>query len=308
VKPFDGGDKLHPDPIIRRKTGMVNGTLGTAIREIWTQSLSQFRDRLQHTAIHAIVFDYDGTLVEVNQRFAPPQDEMSFQLVRLLSSGVRLGIATGRGKSVWRDLREVIPIGHWPDVLIGYHNGSELGSLADDYIRTEGESLHPAIETALQILSEAPTLSGLVKIDSSPRQLSIQWKVPVFACSLSMLLEHLVPSLAGCGVRLVASGHSVDVLAPNVSKLSVIAALAKSYEITEAEILAIGDQGQSTGNDHELLAHFPSLSVDRVSPDPTTCWRLTPPSLRGPSATLWYLRRLVARKRNAGARFKTGSM
>ncbi len=50
------------------------------------------------------VFDYDGTLVATDNRFALPDNAIIKELVRLYRAGLKLGIATGRGGSVGEDL------------------------------------------------------------------------------------------------------------------------------------------------------------------------------------------------------------
>jgi hypothetical protein len=59
--------------------------------------------------------------------------------------------------------------------------------------------------------------------------------------------------------------------------------------LSNAQVLCIGDRGCWSGNDFDLLREPFSLSVDEVSPDPTTCWNLAPAGHRGVQATLDYL-------------------
>ena len=310
VKPFEETERVPAEQILRRKTVANDGLFRTpTFQTFWQQSLTKFIDDLYHTPIRGVVFDYDGTLVDVHHRFQPPSDNISSELVRLLEAGIRIGIATGRGKSVRRDLQQVIPIGHWQHVFIGYHNGSDLGRLDNEHIPPGDGELNPAIVAAMDLLKGIPEISPWIKIDASRDQLSLQWNLSVFGSRLTTLLDPILPSLHQCGVRLVTSGHSIDLLASGVSKRSVIPAFAKDQGIDSGGILTIGDQGRPPGNDSELLSHRPSLSVDQVSSDPGTCWRLSPPMLKGPAATLWYLSRLTQRKLFPRAVFfKKGSL
>lgn len=85
--------------------------------------------------------------------------------------------------------------------------------------------------------------------------------------------------------------------------------MSDRFGLPTGSLLAIGDQGWHPGNDHELLAHVPSLSVDEVSPLLGTCWRLTPPMVKGPQGTLWYLGRLEPRGKVPGkVLFRRGSL
>ena len=91
-------------------------------------------------------------------------------------------------------------------------------------------------------------------------------------------------------MRVTRSSHSIDILAPGVSKLNVISRVREL--VGEAPLLTIGDRGRWPGNDYELLREPFSLTVDEVSVDRATCWNLARPGQRGPSVTLEYLRAL----------------
>jgi hypothetical protein len=161
----------------------------------------------------------------------------------------------------------------------------------------------------LELLEKQPLIRQRLKVDCSHSQISLQWKAQIPGWQISNLIEPMLPTLSSLGIRLVSSGHSVDLLAPGVSKKAVISRLSESEGIPPPEILAIGDRGRRPGNDADMLSHHPSLSVDEVSEEASTCWRLTPPMLKGPLATLWYLHRLSIRKKYPGAVFfKKGSL
>ena len=90
------------------------------------------------------------------------------------------------------------------------------------------------------------------------------------------------------------SSHSIDILAPGVSKLNVLARLRE--RTGDAPILSIGDRGRWPGNDYELLRGAFALSVDEISVDPASCWNLAECGQRGVAATLEYLRALEAHR------------
>ncbi len=93
-------------------------------------------------------------------------------------------------------------------------------------------------------------------------------------------------------IKITQSGHSVDILDPDVSKTQVVEVLRKKINDGKSNILIVGDQGQYGGNDFELLSLPYSLSVDKISSSPTTCWNLSPIGLRGAKSTLAILRSL----------------
>ncbi len=64
----------------------------------------------------AVVFDYDGTLCDGRDRFGSLNSKIAKELSRLLRAGVVVGIATGRGKSVKKALREAILKRYWQRV------------------------------------------------------------------------------------------------------------------------------------------------------------------------------------------------
>jgi HAD superfamily hydrolase (TIGR01484 family) len=297
--------------IVVRKARITTTSLrNSEIDKVWEASLDTFYEDLYRTPIRGIVFDYDGTLVEVQDRFDPPKPDISSALTRLLAAEVRIGIATGRGRSARRDLQKVIPREFWPHILIGYHNGAELGPLEDDTVPdSTNDTLDPVISRALELLEEHQGIWQRLTVDRSHSQLSLQWKSKILGWKLRDLLEPMLPALRSVGVRLVTSGHSMDLLAPGVSKKRVVTCLGEKEGFAPQQILAIGDRGRAPGNDAEMLSHRPSLSVDEVSDDASTCWRLTPPMLKGPPATLWYLDRLSERKKHPGTVvFKKGSL
>ena len=119
---------------IIRKAGIGIATL-TAQGNLasWWESYSAFMDELRSAGFRAIVLDYDGTLCDAHERYSGPGEKVTEQLISFLRGGILVGIATGRGKSVRKDLRERI---RDPDLssrlLIGYHNGAEIGFLNDD--------------------------------------------------------------------------------------------------------------------------------------------------------------------------------
>lgn len=291
------------ESIIQRKTRVTDETLRQSmVEKVWKQSLRRFCENLSKTTIRGVVFDYDGTLVDVRHRFLPPNQEIVKALNKLMALGIQIGIATGRGKSVRKDLQKAIPKHFWSQILIGYHNGAELGRLDDDKLPDAVcPDLAPVILEALTLLKEYSPIWDRLTVNTSHSQISLQWSSGIFGWQLWDLIEPIMPALRRLGIIIVSSGHSVDLLAPGVSKRQVISRLSEYYSIAPTEILAIGDRGRSPGNDFELLSHCPALSVDEVSTDSTTCWRLTPPMVNGVAGTLWYLSRLIKKKRFPGS-------
>jgi hypothetical protein len=140
-------------------------------------------------------------------------------------------------------------------------------------------------------------LSQLAAIELRLPQITVEPKLGSAAELVWRLLQQLTYALAIPGVMVVRSSHSMDVLAPGVTKRAV---LDRVKELPGNEnsppVLCIGDRAQWPGNDFCLLSGLYALSVDEVSGEQATGWNLAPLGHRGSQATLHYLRQLrVAR-------------
>jgi hypothetical protein len=113
-------------------------------------------------------------------------------------------------------------------------------------------------------------------------------------------LDTLAPIVTDCLARasvtatVVASGHSIDIVAPTTSKLAVA---QRAEALAGRAALAIGDQGQVGGNDHALLARgTATLTVDRCSADLGSCWFVGSGELVGPALLVRLLSNLRSRR------------
>jgi len=276
---------------IERKAGLSLARL-TSRGELdrWRADLLTFRERLSRAIFAGIVLDYDGTIVDTRERFSPPEDEMTNELVRLVRGGVRLAIATGRGASVKRDLRTRLPADLWGRVLIGYYNGAEVATLADDQQPTGDAIVCDELAPLADALRAQSELSEIAEQVDRRYQITLQARMPIPESRLWDLAQQTVLLSGQRDVVITRSSHSVDIVASGVSKLRVIAHLRES--VADSPILTIGDRGRWPGNDFELLRGSLSLGVDELSVDPNTCWNLAPRGQRGVAATLLYLKSL----------------
>ena len=97
----------------------------------------------------------------------------------------------------------------------------------------------------------------------------------------------------GSSLKVIKSGHSVDIVPGTSSKREVVDRL----EVERSDVLLVGDQGGVGGNDFELLSYSElSLSVDTVSADATRCWNLSNDGTSGPALLAGYLRAVVSRR------------
>ena len=270
-------------PIEKKRRALFLGP--TADLSQIASALRKFVQCLKRTPVSSLAIDYDGTLCGIDRRFEPLSQEIRDELNRLLDDGIVLGVASGRGSSVYKRLRESLCSEYWDNVLVGLYNGATVITLAEDLPESEIEIQHP-LEAACVRLCKLEKTMGF-KAEIRPYQVSLR---PVEGPSPHELRAVVMEQLADIeGVSVIASSHSVDIIPVGTSKTAVVDAL---HTIRPGCVLRIGDQGVAGGNDFDLLNTGLSLSVDRVSSNLETCWNLGGPGVSGPPLTLQYLRAL----------------
>lgn len=292
---------------IERKSGLAIPTLHARGQlEGWRTHLRAFRKTLTRTSFQGVIFDYDGTLCGPAERFTGLRKDVITGLVSLLRAGIVVGIATGRGKSVKEVLRSQIRQDAFRKlVVIGYHNAGEIGWLDDDSMPPNAPPLHESLSSINAALAKSAFVSQNSRLEAKGRQITLEAKSSLIIQDLWECVSDIVPRHADAGVQIVQSTHSIDVLAPGVSKRSLLTVLMERLrqDHRNPAVLCIGDRGRWPGNDFELLQHPFALSVDQSSLDPSTCWNLAPPSSRYVDACLYYLRHFEL---NAGEFHITG--
>ena len=251
----------------------------------------KFIHELQRKDFSAVVFDYDGTLCSQSDRFVGIDASIAEELLRLLKAGVPIGIATGRGKSVRISLRQAIPNTFFDRVIIGYYNGAECGHLSDDSLPDNTDEVCAELIQIHTALYENNDLQYISKITPRKYQITVESLQLKNLQFIWEIINSLIHQFGAPGTKAFLSTHSVDILAPSVTKLNVIDTLMQKFRITpDSSLLCIGDMGAWPGNDCELLNRPFSLSVDQVSPDFKSCWNIAPAGYRGVQATLYYLK------------------
>ena len=223
------------------------------------------------------MLDYDGTVCWTQRRFELPAPGMRDRLRSILDSGAILGLASGRGRSLHTDLRYWVPKERWDRVVVGLYNGGVVLSLAAEIPDLRQPT--PWSTAAAEAIRATPSSAGLEVIERgaqvSVRALGVSDPATLAALISDSLAADKVPA------SVAASGHSIDVVPPSSSKLAVV---ERVEALAGGSALRIGDQGQIGGNDHALLAgHVGTLSVDRCSADPSSCWFLGSGARVGPA-------------------------
>jgi HAD superfamily hydrolase (TIGR01484 family) len=256
-------------------------------RSIVEISLTQFLDTVRHTKFAGVVLDYDGTLCYPPERFEKPRSEIASALNRLLSEGISIGIASGRGQSVQKSLQQVIIKTYWHKVLVGNYNGSIVTQLSDNLPKVCKTTSIP-IKEALQVIQSNKHLMDHIDMEVRTKQISVSSKIfhhkPFLFCELSEMLSKLE------NIKIVQSSHSIDIIDKSVSKIQVIKALKELLPPENSNILVIGDQGQYGGNDFEMLDMPCSFSVDKTSSSLINCWNLSPIGECGANATVFIIK------------------
>jgi hydroxymethylpyrimidine pyrophosphatase-like HAD family hydrolase len=238
-------------------------------------------------AFAGVVLDYDGTVVDTRGRFMPAGEAIRAQLARIAETDARVAIATGRGASVRRDLQACLPKALWPRVVVGYYNGAEVALLDDEGAPDGSESTCAALAPLAAALREQPELAQAARQTNRPYQITLEMTRVMPESRLWDLAQQVILLSDVIGVTVTRSSHSIDILAPGVSKLNVVMRLRD--QMGAAALLTVGDRGRWPGNDYELLSEPYALSVDETSVNPTTCWNLAQPGQRGTTVTFDYL-------------------
>ena len=262
-------------------------------------ALRNFVERLAKALFSGLAIDYDGTLCARNRRFDPLEPDIRNELNRLLRSGIVLGVASGRGNSVYEQLRGALLPQYWNRVVVGFYNGAKVVELSE---RMQ-ESALEIPDTLTAVSSVMRPLEDLLGFEMvvRPHQVSLRPRSGPGPLELRTVVIEQLAEINGISV--VTSSHSVDVVLADTRKTTVVDVLRSKRP---GCILRIGDQGAAGGNDFDLLNRGLSLSVDRVSSSLETCWNLGPPGLVGPTVTLQYLRAL--RRHDDAFRFDTSGL
>jgi hypothetical protein len=283
------------DPVSRK---LATRHPDMSLRQVVDSAFLEWLEAIRLQAFGGVVLDYDGTCLPTWDRSRPPPRDVQREIVRLLDRGLVVGFATGRGRSLYEVTRTWLPRVFWPRVHVGLYNGTVLLRLSDS-LPNSSKCIGPLAEAADRLDNLGFGLG--LKVDRRNTQISVG------ADGSSALGPRLLPFVRSVLSRppalpckVLASGHSVDVVALSASKTAVLKSVTDDCA---GAVLAIGDQGQVDGNDFELLAatHF-SLTVNMCSLDPTRCWNLDKRGVRGPELLATYLRAL--RPSKAGHRFR----
>jgi hypothetical protein len=278
-----------PDlPATQRKQS-ARGTLGES-RDFTIVDASR-RDYISHLGralFGALVMDFDGTAMSPG---AGSQAVLSIPVrqffERLLRSKVLLYFSTGRGDSVHAIIANSISSHFHSKVFISYYNGGLTRSLSEPPPKAKDGPHHDRFEMLQDCLLRDPFLREASKSENKGYQLTLKARSIVGFATASTIVKELMAAPTSRGFRVVESSHSLDVIPAETTKLNTVR-MAQANLAAGLEVLALGDRGALGGNDHELLTHPLSLSVDTVSGALDSCWNLLPAGCRNVAGLLYY--------------------
>jgi hydroxymethylpyrimidine pyrophosphatase-like HAD family hydrolase/fructoselysine-6-P-deglycase FrlB-like protein len=284
-------EKVHADErvAIERKADHSLSTLTEPELEYWRAEYRKFLKAITTTQFHGLVLDYDGTLCDERYRFGSLPETVSAPLNKLVEEDVPLGIATGRGKSVRKALRESIQRRFWDKVVLAYYNGSEIATLDNDEVPAKSDAINSTLQEVAERLRASRTLDTIANYECKANQISVVAKTPANVERVYKVVSDLVCSHFAVGVSCVRSSHSVDILARGVTKLALMDNIKARLTTGSPRFLCIGDLGSWPGNDYLLLSTPYSLSCDEPSSAPDRCWNLAPVGQRNSQATEFFL-------------------
>lgn len=251
-------------------------------RDDWLGAISRAR-------IGAIVLDYDGTVVATAARLDPPAPDLIEELTRLVDSGIAIAFATGRGGSAGGALRNALPERLHPIITVGYYNGGHIRPLNVD-IDGDPPAANPDLAALADWIEDHGLLRAGVSLKRGRAQISINHADVLAPAEFCKTLASF-PAISAGRIKSLRSHHSFDLLPAETSKMSVTKRL-RSMVSEDTQVLAIGDSGEPGGNDIELLATPPSVSVDGVCGHLCGSWSFFGRSPSGPAALLRILRAL----------------
>jgi hydroxymethylpyrimidine pyrophosphatase-like HAD family hydrolase/D-arabinose 5-phosphate isomerase GutQ len=276
--------RLSP-PLRAKRLAVHRYDAENAARDL-AEAHAQVRALWADAEVKGVVLDYDGTLVTTEDREAPLGQDLSDLLQERMAQGLRVAIATGRGGSAGERLREVLPPAIHGDILVGYYNGALLRALDID-IREEARTPAPAIAKALAWLGEVGTIPP-----DSVKNSFVQLTIPRAQAPDLAAFDAALRAAGHTDLRLVQSGHTVDICLASTCKTVVVNALAERWGFNERHILRVGDSGGPQGNDHALLASEMGISVGELCGRAFHGWPMFGATVTGPEAVLRLLKAL----------------
>ena len=279
-----------PSAVRHKRAAMAKADLPDAGSLALIESFEAMKACLRDATFRGLILDYDGTVVTVAGRYHPPAKPVTDEIERLLNEGMRIAIATGRGGSAGEQLREALPSKFHSGILIGYYNGGDTRTLDVDISLAPLSKAAAIIEVEKWLDESIDLFVPDAKVRMSPVQIAIELSsirdLTIFQRRFALRFGETAE------VRMVRSGHSIDLCLSSACKTNVFRELVSGAGISADSILCIGDRGDALGNDYALLGMPFGLSVDQVCCSTQIGWALHGTAVTGPDALLHILKAL----------------
>ncbi len=282
--------KPDADTLLSRKLGSDPRSFSPPAIAAVKLNLHSYLETLGATKYQGIVFDYDETLCPIEDRFGPLPQSIANALSDIVSRGIALGIASGRGRSVGVALRESLDVALHHKIIVGYYNGAQVRRLDAGPPAQAGDTSRQ-LEDLVALIQNHPLLPSLASFEVRVEQLTLMPEAHVPLELVQELVSEIVTDADIPDVSVMRSSHAIDILRADVSKHSVVEACLEVVrrDRLDGQVLRIGDKGDRTGNDFALLSNPYSLSVADCPKNTLWAWNLASSGHRGPSATLDYI-------------------
>lgn len=279
---------LVPVPVSRKLKRAAGDKIAVAK---FSEACTTFAKKIESARIKALVCDFDGTFCETYRRWDGLDESLVEDIERIISYGIPIAFATGRGLKLRLNLRAKLSQSSWKHVYIGYYSGTLIARLDEDPEAPEKDRRFEELEAWLNRTGVSALIEAVPTIDGG--QFGLRCKNQASRHEAVSAIRHWIRTQALWGWRVYCSGHSIDVLSNMAGKRRVLDFLVEQFGLKDdTETLRLGDSGDFDGNDFELLHDGLGLSVDTVSSDPSNCWNLLPLDRRGVVGTKYYLSHL----------------
>lgn len=284
-------ERLPTVPLpIYRKLKRENGN--TAALKVLETAAQAYINKIANAKIKALVCDFDGTFCETDKRFQGLDTLLIEDFQRIASHGIPIVFATGRGDSLYEDLRRKIDNRYWKNIYIGYYSGSYIAPLDQKPAFPDVDSRFDNLFKWMDEIGLNARIEAKAKMDCG--QLSLRCGNNAFRHEAVTAIKLWIKEQEQYGWRVYCSGHSIDVLSDRAGKRKVVDFVVEKFGIDpQTELIRLGDSGDFDGNDYELLCEGLSLSVNTVSTDPSSCWNFLPIDKRGVVGTHYYLKNML---------------
>lgn len=279
---------INEDPLLKklkndRKAAFIFRKIGRLIeKQEWYEhyevKLDSFLEKLQNTKYSGLIMDFDDTLYERNNEIA--LKGIFRRLNEILSQGVRLGIATGRGDSIYSLLDNYIEQQNKTQVWLGLYNGSSIHCLSDGVTEFEEDESIKKIYNRLQQEIFADSLFY------KKCQISLRETDSILRDHYYELICEIIQNENYDNIKILKSGHAIDMIGANKGKQVFVESFR---QIIGGDVLCIGDEGRIGQNDYDMLSENMAVSVAGQNLLGHSGWNIAPMGVRNVKATEYYL-------------------